>query len=167
MPRATCVLLLLLTSLAAPGHAATVIAAGSKTVAACAAAVNPAAQILDHLPYPADWKVVVVCNENTWDMLMRQKGVNFISDYGFTFRPNHVTFIRAKVFLERMQYTPEQVLKHELGHIACSCDDEKVAWSWAAYPSEALGKLGTPDAHRVLGIVPAHSGSSNSKVAGY
>lgn len=167
MPRATCVLLLMLMSLAVLSEAATVIAAGTKTVAACGAAVKPAAQILDHLPYPADWKVVVVCNENTWDLLMRQKGVNFISDYGFTFRPNHVTFIRAKVFLERMQYTPEQVLKHELGHIACSCDDEKVAWSWTAYPSEALGKLGTSDVRRATGITAAHSGSSNSKVAGY
>ena len=75
---------------------------------------------------------MVVCNEVVWDNLMRQDRVNFISDYAFTFQPNRVTFIRAKVFLEPMQYTPEQVLKHELGHILCKCDDEEVAWRWAA-----------------------------------
>ncbi len=126
------ILLLFLASFAKRGRAATVIAAGTKTVAACSFAVSPTAQIVSHLPYPANWKVVVVCNENVWDILMRQDRVNFISDYAFTFQPNHVTFIRAKVFLELMEYTPEQVLKHELGHIECRCDDEEVAWKWAA-----------------------------------
>ena len=123
------ILLLFLASFAMQGRAATVIAADANTVEACSFAVNPATEIVRHLPYPADWKVVVVCNENVWDMLMRQDRVNLISNYAFTFQPNLVTFIRAKVFLEPMNYTPEQVLKHELGHIVCQCDDEEVAWN--------------------------------------
>lgn len=111
-------------------RAATVFAAGTNTVEACGFAVNPAARILGHLPYPPDWRVVVVCNENAWDQLMRQDRVNFVSNYAFTFQPNHVTFIRAKVFLESMNYTPEQILRHELGHIVCGCDDEEAAWRW-------------------------------------
>jgi hypothetical protein len=112
-------------------HAATVIAAGTKSVAACGFAVNPAAEIVNRLQYPMDWKVIVVCNEIVWDTLMRQSSVNFVSKYAFTFRRNRVTFVRAKVFLERMTYTPEQVLDHELGHIACHCEDEEAAWKRA------------------------------------
>jgi hypothetical protein len=108
-----------------------VIAAGAKTVDACSFAVKPTAEIVSHLPYPADWKVVVVCNENVWDTLMRQSKVEFISDYAFTLQANHVTFIRGRVFIERMRYTPEQTLKHELGHIMCKCDSEDKAWAWA------------------------------------
>ena len=130
--KAVPILLFFFASFAVQGGAATVIAAGTKTVAACGFAVSPTALIVSHLPYPANWKVVVVCNENVWDILMRQDGVNFISNYAFTFQPNHVTFIRAKIFLESMEYTPEQVLKHELGHIECRCDDEDFAWKWAA-----------------------------------
>src|ERR1700758_3507247 len=95
--RAVCIVLLCLAPFAAPG--ATVIAAGTKTVEACGFAVNPAAQIISKLPYPANWKIVVVCNDNVWDTLMRQRRVNFISKYAFTFQPNGVTFIRAKVLL--------------------------------------------------------------------
>ena len=120
------------------GRAATVIAAGTKTVASCGFAVCPTAQIVSYLPYPADWKVAVVCNENVWNTLMRQDRVNFISSYAFTFQPNHVTVIRSKVFLEPMEYTPEQVLKHELGHIECTCDDEEVARKWAASQLDVL-----------------------------
>lgn len=112
-------------------YGATVLAAGTKTVEACAFAVNPAAEIVGQLPYPDDWKVVVVCNEIVWDMLMKQKNVDYLTDYAFTFQPNRVTFIRAKIFAERMPYTPEQVLRHELGHIICKCDDEDRAWNWA------------------------------------
>lgn len=112
-------------------YAATVIAAGTKTVEACAFAVNPAAEIVSQLPYPDDWKVVVVCNEILWDTLMKQKNLEYLTDYAFTFQLNRVTFIRAKVFAERMRYTPEQVLRHELGHIMCKCDDEDRAWNWA------------------------------------
>jgi hypothetical protein len=131
------ILLLWLASFAMQAGAATVFAAGTDTVQACSFAVNPAAEIVGHLPYPADWKVVVVCNDNVWDTLMRQGKVNFISDYAFTFQPNRVTFIRAKVFLERMNYTPQQVLEHELGHILCTCDDEQVAWKRTARRRDA------------------------------
>lgn len=134
--RAAYILLFLIVSVAVQSGASTVIAAGTKTVEACGFAVNPAAQIIGQLPYPADWKVVVVCNENVWDTLLRQQGVNFASNYAFTYLPNHVTFIRARVFLERMNYSPEQVLKHELGHILCDCDNEEVAWRWAATQSK-------------------------------
>jgi hypothetical protein len=115
----------------APTSAATIIAAGTKTVAECDFAVKPTAAIVGKLPYPADWKIVVVCNEILWDGLMKQSKVNYISDYAFTFQPNKVTFIRAKVFLERMKYTPTEILKHELGHIICKCDNEEVAWTKA------------------------------------
>jgi hypothetical protein len=121
-------------------HAVNVIAAGTKTVEACAFAVNPAAEIVRHLPYPEDWKVVVVCNEIVWDTLMKQKSVEYLTDYAFTFQPNHVTFIRAKVFAERMRYTPEQVLRHELGHIMCKCDDEERAWNWTVNKPEIISK---------------------------
>jgi hypothetical protein len=146
MLKAARIALLLLTWFAMQASATTVIAAGTKTVEACGFAVNPTAQIVGHLAYPADWRVVVVCNENVWGTLMRQETVNFASNYAFTFLPKHVTFIRAKVFLERMNYTPEQVLKHELGHIVCDCDDEEVAWRWTATPSPT-GSLGK--SHRV------------------
>src|SRR5215470_5266135 len=129
--KAVCILLVCLAPLTGPTHAATVIAAGTKTVEACSFALDPAAKIVGRLPYPSDWKVVVVCNENVWDMLMKQSKVNYVSDYAFTYRPNRITFIRAKIFAERMKYSPEQVLKHELGHIVCKCDDEEVAWRWA------------------------------------
>ena len=125
---AVCSLCMLLTNFA---YAATVVAAGTKTVEACNFAVQPTFNIVKTLPYPADWKVVVVCNENLWDGLMKQANVDYISDYAFTYQPNRVTFIRAKVFAERMEYTPEQVLSHELGHIMCNCDDEDRAWDWA------------------------------------
>ena len=111
-------------------NAATVFAAGTKIVDNCAFAVKPAAEIVSHLPYPADWKIVVVCNEILWDALMKQKHVEYLTDYGFTIQSNHVTFVRAKVFAEPMHYTPAQVLKHELGHIMCKCDDEDKAWDW-------------------------------------
>src|SRR5262245_40002743 len=130
-PKAEVILLLLFASFATQSHAATVFAAGTKTVEACAFAVNPTAKIVSNLHYPAAWKIVVVCNENMWDTLMRQANVNFVSNYAFTFQPNHVTFIRAKIFLERMTYTPEQVLEHELGHIMCKRDGEAVAWKLA------------------------------------
>ena len=130
--KALCIVHLCLAPFAAPGYAATVIAAGTKTIEACAFAVNPAAEIVSRMPYPADWKIVVVCNEIMWNMLMKRSKVNYISDYAFTYQPNRVTFIRAKVFAERMKYTPEKALKHELGHIMCKCDNEDVAWNWAA-----------------------------------
>lgn len=118
-------------SLVGQGRAVRVLAAGTKTVEACRFAVSPAAEIVSRLPYPADWQVVVVCNENLWVMLMRQSHVQFISDYAFTVQPRRVTFIRSKVFQEHMRYTPEQVLKHEVGHILCRCDSEDKAWAWA------------------------------------
>lgn len=130
--RVFALLTLWIASFSKVSHAATVFAAGTNTVEACGFAVNPTARILGHLPYPPDWRVVVVCNENAWDGLMRQERVNYVSNYALTFQPNHVTFIRAKVFLEPMHYTPEEVLRHELGHIVCSCDDEEVAWRWGA-----------------------------------
>ena len=33
-----------------------------------------------------------------------------------------------------MNYTPQRVLKHELGHNVCRCDNEDIAWSWALGP---------------------------------
>jgi hypothetical protein len=129
--KALSILLLFLALFVMKGHAATVIAAGTKTVGACRFAAEPTAEIVSELHYPADWKVVVVCNENVWDTLMRQDRVNFISDYAFTYRPNRVTFIRAKVFLAPMKYSPEQVLKHELGHMLCRCAEEEIAAKWA------------------------------------
>ncbi|MGH9546060.1 MAG: hypothetical protein ACRD23_12700 [Terriglobales bacterium] len=129
--KAASIVVLCFASFPMHGRAATVIAAGTNAVKACGFAVNPTAEIVSRLPYPADWKVVVVCNENMWDTLMRQSKVEFISDYAFTFQSNHVTFIRARVFLEPMRHTPERVLKHELGHIMCKCDDEDRAWAWA------------------------------------
>lgn len=135
-------LILSIASFSAVSRAATVFAAGTNTVEACGFAVNPTARILGHLPYPPDWRVVVVCNENTWDELMRQERVNFVSNYALTFQPNHVTFIRAKVFLEPMHYTPEEVLRHELGHIVCGCDDEEEAWKWGAGTRNSGGQRG-------------------------
>lgn len=129
--KATFIVVLFLVSFVTPGRPATVIAAGTKTVEACGFAVNPTAEIVRQLPYPDGWKIVVVCNENMWDTLMRKSNVEFVSAYAFTFQPNHVTFIRARVFLERMRYTPKEVLRHELGHIVCKCDNEDKAWSWA------------------------------------
>ena len=123
---------------ASTGRAATVYAAGTKTVDACGFAAYPTAEIVSHLPYPPDWRVVVVCNEIVWDTLMRQDKVNFISDYAFTVQLNRVTFIRAKVFLEPMDYTPAQVLGHEVGHIVCRCDDENIAWKWTEQGLKAL-----------------------------
>jgi hypothetical protein len=133
--KAALILCLFSVSFTIQGRAVKVIAAGTKTVAACGFAVKPTAELVSHLAYPPDWKVVVVCNENLWDSLMRQSKVQFISDYAFTFRPNRVTFIRGKVFQVTMQYTPEQVLRHELGHILCRCDDEDRAWALAAKTS--------------------------------
>lgn len=167
MPRAMCARLLLLFSLTVPLRAATVFAAGTKTVAACAFAVDPAAQIISDLPFPADWKVVVVCNENMWDTLMRQKAVNFVSDYAFTFRPNRVTFVRAKVFVEHMNYSPQQVLKHELGHIVCNCNSEEVAWSLFAKTDASYGKnSGAINVLRLYSKAPPR-GVADSMLSGY
>lgn len=117
--------------LAMTSQAATVIAAGTNTVEACGFAVNPTAQLAGTLDYPADWKIVVVCNEVVWDGLMRQAKVNYVSDYAFTFQPTKVTFIRARVFTDMTKYRPRWVLAHELGHIVCRCDNEDKADKYA------------------------------------
>ena len=70
--KAVSILLLFISSFGVKGYAATVIAAGTKTVAACSFAVTPTAEFVIHLPYPEDWKIVGVSRENVWDTLMRQ-----------------------------------------------------------------------------------------------
>lgn len=58
---------------------------------------------MSRLPYPADWKVVVVCNEVMWDGLMKQKRVEYLSDYAFTFQPKRVKFIRERSSLSALR----------------------------------------------------------------
>jgi hypothetical protein len=94
-------------------------------------AVAPMMETLKHVPaYPSDWRIFIACNEVVWKHIKILKNVQG-TDTAFSSADGEWTVVNAAVFdTQRLDYssnTPENVLKHELGHIKCKCGSEKEA----------------------------------------
>ena len=75
--------------------------------------------------YPADWSLVIVCNDVAWKALL-QVADQRSTQTAFTILEKKHTIIRGDIFnLRRSDY--RHTLAHELGHILGACDSEQVA----------------------------------------
>jgi hypothetical protein len=123
-----CFVLVCLASL--PAHGIKVVALGT-TVEACKYAVEPTFTLVRQLGYPPDWNVAIACTEIAWKQLKER--IDARSHYAFTLLKQRITFVRGEIFKRppEWDFVPEEVFKHELGHIRCNCADERKAWKWA------------------------------------
>jgi hypothetical protein len=96
----------------------------------CAFAVQPLLQELRSMPYPADWKFVVVCTDAEWDMVLRMADIRG-TDTAFTVLPKRTTVLRAAMFIHPLERGYKNTLLHELGHIQCNCMSEDKANEYA------------------------------------
>jgi len=100
------------------------LAAGGPGLEACNYAVNPTVDLVTKLHYPPDWTVVLACDDVAWEHLRLHSGAT--TNYAFTFFKRKMTIVRGAIFINPMEweYSPEEVFRHELGHIRCQCQDE-------------------------------------------
>ncbi len=106
----------LLLAFAAPGFGQ-VVAVPSR----CDDMTKPVMEAIKKLPFPVGWKIVVACNDITWENLRRHAG-NPKTKVAFTSLDAHITIVNGN----RMQFpepleSPQRVLAHELEHIRCNC----------------------------------------------
>jgi hypothetical protein len=112
-------------------HAQTILVAGVKRAADCEFATKPLIADLHVVRYPHDWTIVVACNDIVWQRLQRKADVQR-TNTAFTYIQHGITVLNGLMYLEiplrgTDHRTPRLVLKHELGHIICGCDDEERA----------------------------------------
>jgi len=128
--RLSAILLLFAAPLAS--HAQHIFVAGVKQVTGCEFATRPLLADLQQLHYPSGWTIVVACNRLVWEQLRRNADA-METNTAFTNVAGHFTVLNGEIYREMLplrgteQRTPGLVLKHELGHIVCSCDEEAVA----------------------------------------
>lgn len=78
-------------------------------------------------PHPDRWQVIVVCDAALWLKLKAEYSVTGRTDYAFTLRSLHISFINPAAYDWVPGSTMRFVLAHEAGHIMCACDDEAQA----------------------------------------
>jgi hypothetical protein len=89
--------------------------------------------VINSLPHPAAWDYVVYCNDVKWNDALRSADDVGKTDWAFTDRKGHKTYIRATMFRRELPLglSPEFIIAHELGHILLGTDDEQAANAWA------------------------------------
>jgi hypothetical protein len=135
--------ILLLSVLSIASQAQRVYVIGVKRVADCEFATRPLIADLRELRYPKDWNIWLACSSLVWERLQRN-GDAFETNTAFTNLQGHITVLNGEIYREMMPLrgtshrTPRLVLKHELGHIICGCDDEERADRVSEYPERRL-----------------------------
>lgn len=81
------------------------------------------------LPFPADWRFVVV-NDVQFQDIIQGNGLTLNAHSAISSLKAHVTFIRVTYLLQNSDATVRPILAHELGHVRCGCRDEAVANQW-------------------------------------
>lgn len=90
---------------------------------ACDDATRKLGQILSTISIrPQGWHWRVPCSDELWREDVRHFSSH--SDKAFTIRGLKLTVIRMNV-LENLG--AENIVRHEIGHILCDCDDENLA----------------------------------------
>ena len=122
--RTVCLLLLFL---AAGAHAAIV----QTTSRNCAPGLTGAAKTIADVQFPENWRVVLVCDQPTWDYL-RRKADALATQSAFTNLKGRITIVNWEVFARpKLARPPKRVLLHELAHIICKCGDDRWAEKYA------------------------------------
>ncbi len=130
-PRLACILLSLASFL--PVHAQVVVQlAGIQDAAQCKYATVPLLNILNtYAKFPPGWRIVVACSDIAWQVLRRHADA-IDTNHAFTNMNGHVPVINGAIFLSpEVGRPPQRILAHELGHIRCSCGDEREAEKYA------------------------------------
>ena len=131
--------ILLLSALSIASHAQRVYVTGVKRVTNCEFATRPLIADLQELRYPKEWNILVACNRLVWERLQRNADA-FETKTAFTNLQGRLTVLNGEIYQEMPPLrgtdhrTPRLVLKHELGHIICGCDDEERADRVGEYP---------------------------------
>lgn len=125
-------LLLLSTALSATLQAQRIVVLGVPAADMCAFATNPLIEDLKGIGFPKDWTIAVACTPAIWERLQRKRD-DFNTVTAFTNLKGRLTVLNGTIYLEPVplqgtrHWTPRIVLRHELGHILCNCDDEAKA----------------------------------------
>jgi len=96
----------------------------------CQPAYNKFVDTVERVPFPDDWTVVVVCSDVAWQVALLATRSEGRTEMALTNRKHRWTLVNGAVWdplRNRSRYTPEMVLRHELGHILCECRDEERA----------------------------------------
>jgi len=109
-----------------------IVVLGVSAADMCAFATKPLIEDLKGIDFPKDWTIAVACTPAIWERLQRQRD-DFNTVTAFTNLKGHLTVLNGRIYLEPVplrgtwHWTPRRVLRHELGHILCNCDDEAKA----------------------------------------
>lgn len=119
-------------------NAQKILVAGVKHLSSCEFATRPLLADLKGTPFPADWTIVVACNQVVWEEI-KQKADALRTETAFTNLQKRITVInggiyRATLPLLGVHKSPQLVLRHEAGHIICVCNDEEAADRAAGIP---------------------------------
>ncbi len=86
---------------------------------------------IHRVPFPDGWTIVVACNVVHWEMLQRRADA-LGTRHAFTNLTARLTVVNGQIFVNRTVERPvRRILRHEIGHIKCGCDDELKAEHWA------------------------------------
>ena len=108
-----------------------ILVVGVKEVSRCEFATDPLIRDLQTVPYPANWTIVVVCDQVAWEQT-RRKADALQTNTAFTNLRNRITVINGDIYravlpLQGTHRNPRTILQHEAGHIICNCDNENTA----------------------------------------
>ena len=96
-------------------------------------ALAPLLEDLKAVQFPSNWTLYVACSDVAWQKIVQREDVQGLTNAGITDKVHHLTIINGAMyssafsFDHQVQRTPQRILKHELGHIACDSRREDVA----------------------------------------
>ena len=123
------VCILLLSMLPSSMQAQRILVVGVRQRTECEFATRPLQADLRKVSFPKDWTLLVACNSVAWQNLRRRADA-LQTNTAFTNMAGHLTVLNGAIYRDMPPLrgtaflTPSGVLKHELGHIVCACNDE-------------------------------------------
>ena len=102
-----------------------------RTSLSCTPDLTGAIKTVSAIDFPTNWRVVLVCDQQTWDYL-RLRADATATRTAFTNLKGGITVVNWQIFARpSIGRSAERVLLHELGHIICKCGEHSRAESYA------------------------------------
>ena len=96
----------------------------------CQPTLSQVVDSLRQVSFPDEWTVIVACTDTAWSTALMVNRATGASEMAVTNAAARWTLVNGAVWdrmRNRSRYSPEMVLRHELGHIRCGCRDERRA----------------------------------------
>ena len=98
----------------------------------CVRQVRSLQQVMDKIGgTPENWNFVVVCDDDTWFRIL-EKAHDSETGYAFTILDKQYTYLRGTKLNGDEQFSGEQIVAHELGHINVKSTSCRKADAWAS-----------------------------------